>query len=62
MATGEVSFGVVELDECGADVGGELRWGDVPVDELGVGVPEWAGGASGERGVEDSGGGGVEGG
>lgn len=61
-ATGEVAFGVVELVECCADVGGELRGGDVPVDEFGVGVSEWTGGASGEGGVEDSGGGGVEGG
>ncbi len=61
-AAGEAAFGVVKLVECCAGVGGELRGGDAPVDEFGVGVSKWAGRASGEGGVEDSGGVGVEGG
>lgn len=60
-ATGVAASGVVELVECCAGVGSELSCGDVPIDEFRVGVSKWAGGASGEGGVEDSGGVGVEG-
>ena len=37
------AVGVVDAVDCGADVGGQLAWADVPVDDFGDGVAESAG-------------------
>ena len=37
------AVGVVDAVDCGADVGGQLAWADVPVDDFGDAVAESAG-------------------
>ena len=60
-ACAESAVGIVDAVDLGADVGGELRGADIPVDDFGDAVAEGAGVSGALRVVDGTAGVGVEG-